>query len=129
MDNDASASFCLMYGAPSRFFPLESRASVGRRGQHLLRSPLLLQCRPELPLLNSAPSEPQVPISQHYSGEVGRYGSFLLQCSVVCDLQLLTCTTGRANIAFLCNFLSGRASQSATTITENQKLASVHFNC
>uniref|UniRef100_A0A674MAN0 Uncharacterized protein n=1 Tax=Takifugu rubripes TaxID=31033 RepID=A0A674MAN0_TAKRU len=55
------------------------------------------------------PRKPHIPIQEWYSGEGGACASFLLQCSLVFDLQPLTYTSDRAKIAFVVNLLSGRA--------------------
>eukprot|EP00066_Takifugu_rubripes_P027223 XP_011616489.1 PREDICTED: uncharacterized protein LOC105418518 [Takifugu rubripes] len=70
------------------------------------------------------PRKPHIPIQEWYSGEGGACASFLLQCSLVFDLQPLTYTSDRAKIAFVVNLLSGRAVQWAT---ENQTPASSSF--
>nr|AAG60684.1 gag-protease [Takifugu rubripes] len=75
----------------------------------------------------AAPWEPHVPIPERYSGEAGVCASFLLQCSLVFDLQPLTYPGDRAKIAFVVNLLSGRAAQWATAVLENQTPASSSF--
>ncbi|TWW71216.1 Retrotransposon-like protein 1 [Takifugu flavidus] len=75
-------------------------------------------------LAAAAPRKPHIPIPEWYSGEAGACASFLLQCSLVFDLQPLTYTSDRAKIAFVVNLLSGRAVQWAT---ENQTPASSSF--
>uniref|UniRef100_A0A674MVG2 DUF4939 domain-containing protein n=1 Tax=Takifugu rubripes TaxID=31033 RepID=A0A674MVG2_TAKRU len=60
------------------------------------------------------PTPPHVPVPERYSGEAGACASFLLQCSLVFDLQPLTYPSDRAKIAFMVNLLSGRAAQWAT---------------
>ncbi|TWW57368.1 Retrotransposon-derived protein PEG10 [Takifugu flavidus] len=72
----------------------------------------------------AAPWEPHVPIPERYSGEAGVCASFLLQCSLVFDLQPLAYPGDRAKIAFVVNLLSGRAAQWATAVLENQTPAS-----
>ncbi|TWW56099.1 hypothetical protein D4764_08G0000860 [Takifugu flavidus] len=67
-------------------------------------------------LFTAAPREPHVPVPERYSGEAGACASFLLQCSLVFDLQPLTYPSDRAKIAFMVNLLSGRAAQWATAV-------------
>ncbi|TWW77648.1 hypothetical protein D4764_12G0010380 [Takifugu flavidus] len=74
-----------------------------------------------------APREPHVPILERYSGEAGACASFLLQCSLVFDLQPLTYPSDRAKIVLIVNLLSGRAAQWATAVLENQTPASSSF--
>uniref|UniRef100_A0A674MXQ5 Gypsy retrotransposon integrase-like protein 1 n=1 Tax=Takifugu rubripes TaxID=31033 RepID=A0A674MXQ5_TAKRU len=78
-------------------------------------------------LFTAAPREPHVPVPERYSGEAGACASFLLQCSLVFDLQPLTYPSDRARIAFMVNLLSGRAAQWATAVLENQTPASSSF--
>uniref|UniRef100_A0A674PMU1 Gypsy retrotransposon integrase-like protein 1 n=1 Tax=Takifugu rubripes TaxID=31033 RepID=A0A674PMU1_TAKRU len=78
-------------------------------------------------LFTAAPREPHVPVPERYSGEAGACASFLLQCSLVFDLQPLTYPSDRAKIAFMVNLLSGRAAQWATAVLENQTPASSSF--
>lgn len=60
------------------------------------------------PVVTATPREPHVPIPEQYSGEADTCASFLLQCSLVFDLQPLTYPSDRAKIAFVVNLLSGR---------------------
>uniref|UniRef100_A0A674MMR7 DUF4939 domain-containing protein n=1 Tax=Takifugu rubripes TaxID=31033 RepID=A0A674MMR7_TAKRU len=73
-------------------------------------------------LVAAAPWKPHVPIPERYSGEAGYCASFLLQCSLVFDLQPLTYPSDRAKIAFVVNLLSGRAA-----VLENQSPVSSSF--
>lgn len=82
------------------------------------------------PILSSAaaPHEPHVAIPESYSWEAGRCSSFLLQCSLVFDLQPLTYLNNKSKIAFILNLLSGRILQWVSAIIENQTLASTHYS-
>ncbi|TWW82149.1 hypothetical protein D4764_01G0019640 [Takifugu flavidus] len=72
----------------------------------------------------AAPQDPRVPTPERYSGEAGMCASFLLQCSIVFNLQPVTYPSNRAKIAFVLNLLSGTAEQWATAVLENQTPAS-----
>eukprot|EP00066_Takifugu_rubripes_P011978 XP_011601244.1 PREDICTED: uncharacterized protein LOC105416325 [Takifugu rubripes] len=50
-------------------------------------------------LVTAAPREPHVPVPERYSGEAGACASFLLQCSLVFDLQPLTYPSDRSSEA------------------------------
>ncbi|TWW59873.1 hypothetical protein D4764_06G0014030 [Takifugu flavidus] len=78
-------------------------------------------------LVAAAPREPHVPIPEQYSGEAGACASFLLQCSLVFDLEPLTYPSDRAKIVFVVNLLSGRAALWATAVLENQTPVSSSF--
>lgn len=62
--------------------------------------------------------KPHVPIPERYSGEVGACASFLLQCSLVFNLQRLTYLSDRVKIAFVVNLLSERVAQWAKAVLE-----------
>lgn len=76
---------------------------------------------PSAPPFSAEPCEPYIPVPEWYSG------SFLLRCSLVCDLQPLTYPSDRAKIAFVVKLLSGRVVWWATAVTENQTPASAQF--
>ncbi|TWW81751.1 hypothetical protein D4764_01G0015660 [Takifugu flavidus] len=60
-------------------------------------------------------------------GHRSRLSIFLLQCSLVFNLQPLTYPSNRAKIAFVVNLLSGKVAQWATAVLENQTPASSSF--
>lgn len=66
-----------------------------------------------------AAREPHIPTPERYSGNLGSCGQFLLQCSLVFDLQPNTYNTDKSRIAFLISLLTGRAAQWATAVVEN----------
>ena len=55
------------------------------------------------------PREPHVPAPERYDGDLGTCQSFLLQCSLVFDLQPQTYATDKSKIAFIVGLLTGRA--------------------
>ena len=71
------------------------------------------------PPASAAAREPHIPTPERYSGNLGTCGQFLLQCSLVFDLQPTTYNTDKSRIAFIISLLSGRASQWATAVIEN----------
>lgn len=62
------------------------------------------------------PREPSVATPRHFDGEAGLCRSFLMQCSLVFDLQPRAYPTDRSRVAYLINLLSGRALQWATAL-------------
>lgn len=70
-----------------------------------------------------ATREPHIPTPERYSGDLGTCGQFLLQCSLVFDLQPSTYCTDKSRIAFLISLLTGRAAQWATAVVENNSPA------
>lgn len=70
-------------------------------------------------LPSPAAREPHIPTPERYSGHLGSCGQFLLQCSLVFDLQPNTYSTDKSRIAFIISLLTGKAAQWATAIVEN----------
>lgn len=58
---------------------------------------------------------------------LGHCSSFLLQCSLVFDLQPSTYSSDEPKIAFVVNHLSGRAAQWANVVNENHAHLSVRY--
>ncbi|KAK7879248.1 hypothetical protein WMY93_033967 [Mugilogobius chulae] len=72
---------------------------------------------PALPSASAA-REPHIPTPERFSGDLGCCSHFLLQCSLVFDLQPNTYGTDKSRLAFLLSLLTGRAAQWATAIWE-----------
>lgn len=70
-----------------------------------------------------AAREPHIPTPERYSGSLGSCSQFLLQCSLVFDLQPNTYNTDKSRIAFMISFLTGKAAQWATAVVENNSPA------
>lgn len=64
--------------------------------------------------------EPHMPTPERYSGDLGACSRFLLQCSLIFDLQPTTYSTDKSRIAFVLSLLSGKASQWATACWESK---------
>lgn len=71
-------------------------------------------------LLQTTNREPHIPTPERYSGDLGACARFLLQCSLVFDLQPSTYTTDKSRIAFVLSLLTGKASQWATACWESK---------
>ena len=71
-----------------------------------------------VPSLSSSPREPLIPAPERYDGDLGLCRSFLLQCSLVFELQPLTYPTDKARIAYLIGTLRGEALAWATAVWE-----------
>lgn len=71
-------------------------------------------------LLQTTFREPHMPTPERYSGDLGACGRFLLQCSLVFDLQPTTYSTDKSRIAFVLSLLTGKASQWATACWESE---------
>lgn len=59
-----------------------------------------------------------MPILEWYSGEAGACANFLLQCSLVFNLQPLIYPSHRVKIAFVVNLLSGRVAPQRQKVSE-----------
>lgn len=68
------------------------------------------------PLLCSVVKEPFVPTPEPYSGDLGSCSQFILNCSLVFELQASSYPTDWARIAFVINLLHGRAAKWATAL-------------
>uniref|UniRef100_A0A8C9X2Y7 DUF4939 domain-containing protein n=1 Tax=Sander lucioperca TaxID=283035 RepID=A0A8C9X2Y7_SANLU len=64
--------------------------------------------------------EPKVPTPDKYEGDLGKCGSFLMQCGLVFDLQPNSYATDKARIAFVIELLCGRALKWASALWERQ---------
>ena len=62
--------------------------------------------------------EPYIPAPERYEGDLGSCRSFLLQCSLVFELQPLTYPTDGSRIAYLIGSLRGEALAWATAVWE-----------
>ena len=60
--------------------------------------------------------EPMVPTPEPYAGEPGSCSRFLLNCTLVFDLQPSSYATDKAKVAFCINLLRGKAAQWATAL-------------
>lgn len=69
---------------------------------------------------SSAVKEPFVPPPEHYSGDVGSCGRFLLQCSLVFNQQPSSYPSDKSRIAYIINLLRGKAGQWATALWEGR---------
>lgn len=78
---------------------------------------------PPAPPATPAAREPHIPTPERYSGNLGTCSQFLLQCSLVFDLQPNTYNTDKSRIAFIISLLTGRAAQWATAVVENNSPA------
>ncbi|KAK2921302.1 hypothetical protein Q8A73_000787 [Channa argus] len=67
-----------------------------------------------LHLLNPIASEPRLPPPERFSGRAEECRPFLLQCSLVFELQPSSFPTERAKVAYILCLLTGRARQWAT---------------
>lgn len=74
----------------------------------------------ETQLLQTTNREPHIPTPECYSGDLGACGRFLLQCSLVFDLQPSSYTSDKSRIAFVLSLLTGKASQWATACWESK---------
>lgn len=83
---------------------------------------------PFQPLHMSSPREPHMPVPERYCGDLGACGRFLLQCSLVFDLQPSTYNSDKSRIAFILGLLTGRAAQWATALWENNSPICQSYN-
>ena len=67
---------------------------------------------------SASPREPTIPAPQRYGGDLGSCRSFLIQCSLVFEMQPLTYPTERSRIAYLIGSLSGEALAWAAAVWE-----------
>jgi len=85
---------------------------------------------PPVAVLLSTPSlfEPHLPTLEHYGGDVGACGRFLLQCALVFDLQPWMYQEDCAKVAYITSLLSRRAEQWALATWEsNPQLCSSYW--
>ena len=91
--------------------------------------------RPASPeLSSSAPSpsassrEPFIPAPERYDGDLGTCRSFLLQCSLVFELQPQTYPTEKSRIAYLIGSLRGEALAWATAVWERGSTVTENYS-
>lgn len=73
------------------------------------------------------PREPHVPDPEHYSGDMGKCGGFLLQCSLVFSQRPATYSSSASKIAFIMGLLQGKALDWATAVWQNDPLIRNNF--
>lgn len=71
------------------------------------------------PMPPSSVREAHVPDPDHYSGDMGKCGGFLLQCSLVFSQKPITYATDSSKIAFIMGLLKGKALDWATATWQN----------
>lgn len=71
----------------------------------LTQPPASAQPQPPLP----QPRETHVPDPEHYTGDMGKCGGFLLQCSLVFTQKPVTYASDSSKVAFIMGLLKGRA--------------------
>lgn len=69
--------------------------------------------------LSQSTREVHVPDPEHYRGDMGKCGGFLLQCSLVFSQKPITYSSDHAKIAFIMGLLQGKALDWATAIWQN----------
>lgn len=72
--------------------------------------------------------ESHVPDPEHYSGDMGKCGAFLLQCSLVFSQKPYTYTTDCSKIAFVMGLLRGRALAWASATWETTPTIRHNYN-
>ncbi|KAK0141858.1 Retrotransposon-like protein 1 [Merluccius polli] len=86
-----------------------------------------LPATPATPVPVPSPSvpfrEPPIPAPERYGGDLGQCRSFLLQCSLVFELQPQTFPTDKARITYLISALRGEALTWATAVWERGSTA------
>lgn len=78
------------------------------------------------PAPDQQPRESYVPDPEHYSGDMGKCGSFILQCSLVFSQKPLTYATGDSKIAFVMGLLKDKALAWASAVWQNDP--SIRYN-
>ena len=73
---------------------------------------------PDPPIATVTSREPFIPAPERYEGDLGSCRSFLLQCSLVFDLQPQTYPTEKSRIAYLIGSLRGEALAWAAAVWE-----------
>lgn len=73
----------------------------------------------DLPTPGPQLRESHVPDPEHYSGDMGKCGAFLLQCSLVFSQKPVTFAADSAKIAFVMGLLQGKALAWASAIWQN----------
>lgn len=71
--------------------------------------------------------EVHVPDPEYYSGDMGKCGGFLLQCSLVFSQKPATYATSASKIAFIMGLLQGRALDWAAAMWQNDPLIRNNF--
>ena len=72
--------------------------------------------------------EAHVPDPQHYSGDMGKCGSFLLQCSLIFNQKPATYSSSASKIAFIMGLLQGKALDWAAAAWQSDPLIRNNFD-
>ena len=83
---------------------------------------------PTPPLPAPSSREPFIPAPERYEGDLGTCRSFLLQCSLVFELQPQTYPTDKSRIAYLIGSLRGEALAWAAAVWERGSAASCSYS-
>lgn len=75
-----------------------------------------------------SPREVHVPDPEPYSGDMGKCGGFLLQCSLVFSQKPATYATGASKVAFVMGLLQGKALDWAAAMWQKDPLIRNNFN-
>lgn len=78
------------------------------------------QQTPPQPTALRPPRESHVPDPEHYSGDMGKCGAFLLQCSLVFSQKPLTYASDSSKIAFIMGLLQDKALSWASAVWQNR---------
>ncbi|KAK0146962.1 Retrotransposon-like protein 1 [Merluccius polli] len=81
-----------------------------------------------VPSHSASPRELFIPAPERYKGDLGLCRSFLLQCSLVFELQPQTYPTDKARIAYLIGALRGEALAWATAVWERGSAACFDYS-
>ncbi|KAK0133566.1 Cyclin-dependent kinase-like 3 [Merluccius polli] len=113
-----------MYPADTEAFHRAISHQQAQLGQH---DQALQEITSSLPVPVPSPPvsfrEPFIPAPEPYGGDLGQCRSFLLQCSLVFELQPQTYATDKARIAYLIGSLRGEALTWATAVWERGSAA------
>ena len=74
------------------------------------------------------PREVHVPDPDPYSGDMGKCGGFLLQCSLVFSQKPTTYATCGLKVAFIMGLLKGKALDWAASVWQNDPLIRVNYD-
>ena len=92
------------------------------------RLPVTPEPTAPIPSHSASPREPFIPAPERYDGDLGLCRSFLLQCSLVFELQPQTFPTDKAWIAYLISALRGEALARATAVWERGSAACFDYS-
>ena len=81
-----------------------------------------------VPSHSASPREPFIPAPERYEGDLGLWRAFLLQCSLLFELQPQTYPTDKAWIAYLSGALRGEALAWATVVWERGSAACFDYS-